>query len=1323
MGSKFIPCGKTLRKYFFVVGFVAIMLLLIARWLHEQGVNVTQMNFFESAQSQPAPPGNNTQAAANNVAFQQRVFQQGGMRQMGVPFVPGMNGGMMQDPNMNPAAITVAAVPAIRANARDPHNGNNGPNCENCHQILPAAGGAMQQANMNMNMTPLIMGQDAMGFRVNANTAPVIMGQNAMGLQVNANPTPVVSSPFIAVAQSVKPSIVNIAAIRRMAKGGQGPQPDLAFANPFSGRSTESIGSGIIISEEGHILTNYHVVTSAEQIVVVVFDTDGLGSTRHHAQVIELSEALDLALIKIKPKVPLVPAAMRRAPPLQVGEEVLAIGSPFGLDQTVSKGIISGLNKTVTIDNITHMDLIQTDAAINRGNSGGALVDMMGYVIGINTAIYTPSPHGSFVGVGFSVPAEQANAFVEDIIDLPLIVPALNTMGENVNPGKNEVNAVGANLLGANLLGMNMLGINMNVNNMQNLNRGEVENMLNNNRREMENVLNNGMNANRNVMEANNMEALNRQQMTDMLNNGGNFNREVLAPNMMGGANPVALTRAAPRIIAGTPMPHENRGPCINCHEIIPRSAAGAQFAKPANFMGFGLPAALTTPGGGKSWLGASLRKLNPNLRQKFNIDLPEGVFLSNIAAGSNADKAGLQAGDVIFRVEGKNMETPQELKTFAGTLESPARVSVLRNGEKMNLDLELVNNVDQQTGIAQNPAAGLTGTGNMPVMNPLIIDIQDGNPQLKMLGMEIRQLVNGGLHIVDVKRNSAAEQLGFQMNDMIVSIDNTPAESLATLQTTINIANLNHLVEINRMGRRQFISIEHAAVQQAMMNTGERIQAEDNAARPAGDLKMLGMELKPMRNREGISVNDVIPNRQAMQAGILKGDVIVGVDNVRVNNLEVFKQAMSGTSLRHLLEVERQGQRMFAVIGSFEPPPDPTQAQVMRVMAAQGQARQNQGMRQMNNLDLLGMELKRMRNGMRGVDVNDVLRNTPAMQAGIRKEDVMLSINNTPVNSLEDVQTAMNNNNVNNLIEVERRGQRMFTILGNTRMRNSMRQGGQQMNIDRRMGNNVNQGLCNRANQNMPGGQQMNMNQGLCNNGNRGIQGMGNNANQGMQPTQRPLNELNILGMELKPPRRMAANANQTANGTRRGVRVKDIDRNSKGMKAGILRNDMIVAVNNEPINSLEAFRAAMNNRNPKNLIEIRRANQKMFTLLEGRPRRNRVQNQMGAAPGGGLPGNQRINADMRVQQNPAVMDNVNLMGMTLKSMPNGMGVDVNDVLPNTPAMRAGIRKNDIMISVNRTPVNSLQDVQTNMGNNNVNNLIAIKRGKQTMYTILGNP
>jgi len=203
-----------------------------------------------------------------------------------------------------------------------------------------------------------------------------------------------------AVADSVLPSVVKINVQAR----GQGGS-----------------GSGVIISDDGEILTNYHVVEIAEQggNLSVGFDD---GSTAP-AEVIGTDPMTDLAVIKAQGVSGLTPASLGKSGNLDVGEEVVAIGSPFGLDATVTSGIVSALNRPVSVSGQgssidTAYPAIQTDAAINPGNSGGPLVNMNGEVVGVNSSIRTSSSsmgQGGSIGLGFAIPLDEVLPIVDQL--------------------------------------------------------------------------------------------------------------------------------------------------------------------------------------------------------------------------------------------------------------------------------------------------------------------------------------------------------------------------------------------------------------------------------------------------------------------------------------------------------------------------------------------------------------------------------------------------------------------------------------------------------------------------------------------------------------------------------------------------------------------------------------------------------------------------------------------------------------------------------------------------------------------------------------------
>jgi S1-C subfamily serine protease len=173
----------------------------------------------------------------------------------------------------------------------------------------------------------------------------------------------------------------------------------------------QGAGSGSIINQDGYILTNYHVIQEARRLEVTLAD-----GSKWQGKLIGTDPDNDLAVIKIDaPSSMLTVIPMGDSDQLLVGQKVLAIGNPFGLGQTLTTGVISSLGRTLRADNGTLIeDIIQTDASINPGNSGGPLLDSSGNLIGVNTAIFSPT--GASVGIGFAVPANTAKRIIPELI-------------------------------------------------------------------------------------------------------------------------------------------------------------------------------------------------------------------------------------------------------------------------------------------------------------------------------------------------------------------------------------------------------------------------------------------------------------------------------------------------------------------------------------------------------------------------------------------------------------------------------------------------------------------------------------------------------------------------------------------------------------------------------------------------------------------------------------------------------------------------------------------------------------------------------------------
>jgi len=178
----------------------------------------------------------------------------------------------------------------------------------------------------------------------------------------------------------------------------------------FTPYSSESTGSGIILDPNGHILTNHHVVDQAAKLEVTLDD-----GSKWPATVVGSDSSTDLVVIHIKANPGrLHPIQLGSSAGLQVGQKVLAIGNPFGLEQTMTTGIISSIRRYLKINDIEMEHVIQTDAAINPGNSGGPLLDSSGRMIGVTTAIFTPS--GGNVGIGFAVPVDTVKWVAASLI-------------------------------------------------------------------------------------------------------------------------------------------------------------------------------------------------------------------------------------------------------------------------------------------------------------------------------------------------------------------------------------------------------------------------------------------------------------------------------------------------------------------------------------------------------------------------------------------------------------------------------------------------------------------------------------------------------------------------------------------------------------------------------------------------------------------------------------------------------------------------------------------------------------------------------------------
>ncbi|GIU24642.1 outer membrane-stress sensor serine endopeptidase DegS [Shewanella colwelliana] len=246
-------------------------------------------------------------------------------------------------------------------------------------------------------VTPLITGQG------NHSTFFQQRGQNGIELS------------FSQAVRRAAPAVVNIYSL------------SINQNQPLNSGSLQGLGSGVIMSKEGYILTNYHVIKKADEIVVALQD-----GRKFTSEVVGSDSVTDLAVLKIEgDALPIVPINIEI--PAQVGDVVLAIGNPYNLGQTITQGIISATGRNGLSSG--YLDFLQTDAAINAGNSGGALIDTSGQLIGINTAAFQIGGEGGGHGINFAIPIKLAHSIMGKLIkDGRVIRGALGITGEPINP-------------------------------------------------------------------------------------------------------------------------------------------------------------------------------------------------------------------------------------------------------------------------------------------------------------------------------------------------------------------------------------------------------------------------------------------------------------------------------------------------------------------------------------------------------------------------------------------------------------------------------------------------------------------------------------------------------------------------------------------------------------------------------------------------------------------------------------------------------------------------------------------------------------------------
>jgi serine protease Do len=422
---------------------------------------------------------------------------------------------------------------------------------------------------------------------------------------VLARPAP---DSFADLAAKLLPTVVNIATSQTLKPSAGTQLPTLPpgspledlfknFLGPKGGapRHVTSLGSGFIIDPSGFIVTNNHVIEDSDQITVTLNDGTSLP-----AKVVGRDLKTDLALLKVTPKKPLPATRFGDSDHARIGDWVMAIGDPFGLGSTVTAGIVSARNRNINAG--PYDDFIQTDAPINRGNSGGPLFDMDGNVIGINSAIFSPS--GGSVGIGFAIPANLARE----------VTGQLRQFG----------------IARRGWIGVRIQQVTPDI--AEGLNLGSAKGAL----------------------------------VADVTAGGPAAKAGLANGDLVTGfdAKPVADDRMLPRIVADTPIGKTvnidvlRRGRKLTLRITVLRLAEDNKPDKPVK-----APPAPTKNQSKLSQLGLSLGLLDGAARGKFQIGGGvQGVLVIAVDPNSAAGEKNLKAGDVIVEVQSQPVKTPEDV-------------------------------------------------------------------------------------------------------------------------------------------------------------------------------------------------------------------------------------------------------------------------------------------------------------------------------------------------------------------------------------------------------------------------------------------------------------------------------------------------------------------------------------------------------------------------------------------------------------------------------------------------------------------------------------
>jgi len=453
---------------------------------------------------------------------------------------------------------------------------------------------------------------------------------------------------FADLSEELSPSVVNISTTTKVKARNRGQFPQFPPGSPFEeyfkdffdrqqrqdSRPVTSLGSGFVIDPKGYVVTNNHVIADADEVSIKFSNGESLD-----AEIVGRDAKTDLALLKVDPKNPLPAVSFGDSDKSRVGDWVIAIGNPFGLGGTVTAGIISARNRNINAG--PYDDFIQTDAPINRGNSGGPLFNMGGEVVGVNSAIYSPT--GGSVGIGFAIPSALAKQVISQLREYGetrrgWLGVRIQTVTEEIAESLDLKKAKGALVAGLTPDGpAEKAGIE----------QGDVIIEF----------------AGRNVPDMRSLPRLVADTPID---------KEV----------EVVVWRAGKEVTVGVKIARLDEG------EAVADASGGSEDDK--------------GDAEGTEAAGMTLKALTPSLRERFEVeDEVSGVMVIEVDRASDAARKGVRPGDMILTVGTTAVETVEDvLRVIEEAQENEKKVILLylyRGGDRRYVAVKIDNNGDEE--------------------------------------------------------------------------------------------------------------------------------------------------------------------------------------------------------------------------------------------------------------------------------------------------------------------------------------------------------------------------------------------------------------------------------------------------------------------------------------------------------------------------------------------------------------------------------------------------------------------------------------------------